>query len=134
VLLLVIVGLVLVSIAALIHVYVFVLESLTWTSPRTREIFGVRSAEEAAATRLLAFNQGFYNLFLAVGTLVGVGLVLVATPHSFFLGLVVFGAASMAAAGVVLAVSQPKLLRAALIQLLPPALGLAALGLGLAIR
>jgi putative membrane protein len=126
-------GLVLVTIAALIHVSVFVLESLTWTTPRTRAVFGVRSVEEAETMRLLAFNQGFYNLFLGVGTLVGVVLVLVGAPGSFALGMIVLGAASMAAAGVVLAASQPKLLRAALIQLLPPALGLAAIVLALLI-
>jgi putative membrane protein len=129
--LLIVLGLVLVTIAALFHVYVFVLESLLWTTPRTRAIFGLRSSEEAETTRLLAFNQGFYNLFLGVGTLAGVWLALATVPHPFYLGLVVFGAASMAGAGVVLAVSQPRLLRAALLQFLPPALGLAALAIGL---
>ncbi len=126
-------GLVLVTIAALIHVYVFVLESLTWTTPRTRAVFGVRSVEEAETMRLLAFNQGFYNLFLGLGALVGMVLPFVGVPRTFGLGMVVLAAASMAAAGVVLALSQPKLLRAALIQFLPPALGLAAIGLGLAV-
>jgi putative membrane protein len=125
----IILGLVLVSIAALFHAYVFVLESLRWTAPRTQAAFGVRSAEEAEATRLLAFNQGFYNLFLAVGTAVGVVLVVAGLTAQGY-ALIVLGAGSMAAAGVVLAVSQPKLLRAALLQLLPPALGLAALGVG----
>jgi putative membrane protein len=129
----IILGLVLVSIAAVFHAYVFVLESLRWTAPRTRAAFGVRTAEEAETTRLLAFNQGFYNLFLAVGTAAGVVLVAAgATAQGY--ALIVPGAGSMAAAGVVLAVSQPKLIRAALIQLLPPALGLAALGVGALLR
>jgi putative membrane protein len=123
-----ILGLVLVSIAALFHAYVFVLESLTWNTPRTRATFGVRSDEEARATRLLAFNQGFYNLFLAVGTEVGLVLV-VSGPRTAGLAVIVFGAGSMAAAGAVLAVSQPKLIKAALLQFLPPALGLAAIGI-----
>ena len=127
-----ILGLVLVSIAALFHAYVFVLESLTWTTPRTRAAFGIRSDEEARATRLLAFNQGFYNLFLAVGTAVGVVLVAFMVSRTVGYALILFGAGSMAAAGVVLAVSQPKLLRAALLQLLPPALGLAAIGIAAA--
>ena len=125
-----ILGLVLVSIAALFHVYVFVLESLTCNTPRTRATFGIRSDEEAAATTLLAFNQGFYNLFLAIGTVAGVVLTLVAPTRPAGFAVIAFGAGSMAAAGLVLAVSQPKLLRAALLQLLPPALGLVALGFG----
>jgi putative membrane protein len=129
----IILGLVLVSVAAAFHAYVFVLESLRWTAPRTRAVFGVRTDEEAQTTRLLAFNQGFYNLFLAVGTAVAVVLVAAgATAQGY--ALIVLGAGSMAAAGVVLAGSQPKLIRAALIQLLPPALGLAALGVGALLR
>lgn len=128
-----ILGLVLLSIAAVFHGYVFVLESLRWTAPRTRAAFGLRTVEEAETTRLLAFNQGFYNLFLALGTAVGVVLVAAgATAEGY--ALLVLGAGSMAAAGVVLAVSQPRLLRAALLQLLPPALGLAALGIGAILR
>jgi putative membrane protein len=129
----IILGLVLVSLAAVFHAYVFVLESLAWTAPRTRAAFGVRSAEEAEATRLLAFNQGFYNLFLAVGAIVGVVLVVAGGTAAGY-ALIVLSAGSMAAAGVVLAVSQPRLLRPALLQLVPPALGLAALGIGVVLR
>ena len=59
------------GLAALLHVYIFVMESLTWTSARTRATFGT-TQEEAETTKLLAFNQGFYNLFLAIVTAVGV--------------------------------------------------------------
>ena len=58
------------ALAALLHVYIFVMESLTWTSARTRATFGT-TAEEAETTKLLAFNQGFYNLFLALGIVAG---------------------------------------------------------------
>ncbi|MFQ4148746.1 DUF1304 domain-containing protein [Arthrobacter sp. LAPM80] len=54
------------ALAALVHVYIFVLESVRWTAPGTRKTFGT-SQEEANATKELAFNQGFYNLFLAAG-------------------------------------------------------------------
>jgi putative membrane protein len=57
-------ALVFAALAALVHVYIWVLESLLWTAPRTRAVFGT-SEEEAATTKLLALNQGFYNLFLA---------------------------------------------------------------------
>jgi len=58
-------GLVFAALAALSHVYIFTMESLTWTSARTRATFGT-TAQEAETTKLLAFNQGFYNLFLAI--------------------------------------------------------------------
>ena len=58
-------ALVFAALAALVHVYIWVLESLLWTAARTRAVFGT-SEEEAETTKLLALNQGFYNLFLAV--------------------------------------------------------------------
>ena len=51
-------GLIVAALAALLHVYIFVMESLTWTSPRTRAVFGT-TEEEAQTTKLLAFNRGF---------------------------------------------------------------------------
>lgn len=122
-------GLVLTGIAALIHVYIFTMESVTWTSARTRATFGT-TPEEAAATRELAFNQGFYNLFLAV--LVALGTVLVAAgERAVGATLVLAGAGSMVAAGLVLLVSSPSKARAALVQLVPPALGVVLLVVGL---
>lgn len=50
-------ALVLAGLAALLHAYIWVMESLTWTSPRTRATFGT-SREEAEATKELAFNPG----------------------------------------------------------------------------
>ncbi|MDF2806363.1 MAG: epimerase [Cellulosimicrobium sp.] len=123
------VGLALAGVAAAIHVYIFVMESLTWTSARTRATFGT-SREEAEATQELAFNQGFYNLFLAV--LVVLGIVLYATDRQDVgLTLVVAGAGSMVAAGLVLILSSPSKARAALVQLVPPLLGVVGVVVGL---
>ena len=36
----VVVGLALAGVAALIHVYIFYLESVVWTTPRARAVFG----------------------------------------------------------------------------------------------
>ncbi|MGW5438758.1 DUF1304 domain-containing protein [Nocardia asteroides] len=119
------VAVVFVGIAVLLHGYIFVMESLRWTQPRTRATFGI-SAEEAAATREMAFNQGFYNLFLAVVAAVGLGFTLFGDT-GIGLALVLAGAGSMVAAGVVLLVSSPDKARAALIQLVPPLIGCAAL-------
>ena len=49
------VALIFAGLAALLHVYIFVMESLTWTTPRTRAVFGT-TAEEAQTTKMLAFN------------------------------------------------------------------------------
>ena len=57
--------------AALLHVYIWVLESFRWTEPATRKAFGT-SESDAETTKPMAYNQGFYNLFLAIITLVGV--------------------------------------------------------------
>ena len=54
----VIAGLVLAGLAALFHVYVFYLESLAWSSERTRAAFG-NSVGVASVTKPLAFNQCF---------------------------------------------------------------------------
>ncbi len=51
-------ALVLAGLAALLHACIWVMESLTWTSPRTRATFGT-SREEPEVTKELAFNQGF---------------------------------------------------------------------------
>ena len=68
-------GLVLTGAAALLHVFIFYLESVVWTT-KARAVFGT-SAAEAEATKEMAFNQGFYNLFLAIVTAVGIVLVAV---------------------------------------------------------
>ena len=64
--------------SALLHVFIFYMESISWTSERTRATFNM-SAEAAENTKEMAFNQGFYNLFLALEVFVGV-LVYVHVP------------------------------------------------------
>ena len=120
------VGLVASGVAALVHIYIWVLESLTWTSPRTRAVFGIRTAEEAETLRKLAFNQGFYNLFLAVMALAGIVLY-AAGETAVGATLIYAGAGSMVLAAVVLQLSNRAMIRAALIQGLPPLIGLIAL-------
>jgi putative membrane protein len=111
------------AIAGLVHVLFFCMESLWWTKPAVYRRF--RSTEaEALVTRSLAFNQGFYNLFLAAGALGG--LVLVATGHGGAgMILAAWSCASMLAAAVVLAASSPQMLRGAAVQGLPPLVFLA---------
>lgn len=122
-------GLVLAALAALLHVYIFVMESITWTSPGTRRVFGT-TEEEALATRSMALNQGFYNLFLAIE--VAVGIVLHVVGHEDVgVALVLAGVGSMLAAALVLVVSSPDKASAAVKQGAFPLVAVVLLVLGL---
>ncbi|QIK62671.1 DUF1304 domain-containing protein [Leucobacter viscericola] len=107
-------AMILAGIAALLHVYIFVMESITWTSRKTRATFGI-SEQEAEATREMAFNQGFYNLFLAIVTAVGVILLAIGQVPAGA-ALTFAGVGSMAAAATVLLLSSPDKRGAALKQ------------------
>jgi len=123
-------GLILVGVAALFHIYIFVLESLRWTAPGTRRAFGVRTEEEAEILKTMAFNQGFYNLFLAI--MVIIGLILYLAAETVVGATLIFaGAGAMVLAAVVLVVSSPRLVGAALLQGLAPLQGIIFLAIGL---
>jgi putative membrane protein len=122
-------GLVFAGLAALLHVYIFTMESLTWTSARSRAIFGT-TPEEAETTRLLAFNQGFYNLFLAIVTILGIPPVIMG-DKAVGVALVLAGVGSMAAAAIVLFFSARDKARAAVIQGTLPVIAIVLLVLGL---
>lgn len=99
--------------AALLHVYIFVLETLRWEEESTRRVFGT-TPETAAITKQLAANQGVYNLMLAV---VGaVGSVLVFSHEGAGLALMLAGAGSMLVAALYLVLSDPGKARAAVTQ------------------
>src|SRR5688572_26704831 len=105
------------------------MESVLFTRPAVWRVFGVPSQRDADTIRMWALNQGFYNLFLALGTVAG--MIAVALDHrAVGVALIAFGAAAMTAAGVVLvAAGGAKFLRAASIQAVPPVVALAALAL-----
>jgi len=104
-----------------IHAYFFLLESVWFMRPAVWGRFGLKSPEHAALVRSFAFNQGFYNLFLAIGVLVGLSLI--ATDElAPGRAIVMFACGSMVAAGLVLVGNNRKFLRAALIQIVPPAI------------
>ena len=111
-----------VGLAALLHVYIFAMESLWWTRPETWKRFGVADQAAAETTRPMAYNQGFYNLFLGVGA--ALGLVLWFAGHE---GdgktLVLFSTACMWLAASVLVTSGRGYLRAALTQGTLPFIG-----------
>ncbi len=62
-----------VLLVALLHVYILVLEMFLWDKPAGLRAFG-QTPQSAAATKVLAANQGLYNGFLAAGLFWGLGL------------------------------------------------------------
>jgi putative membrane protein len=119
------VALVFAGLAALVHVYIFWLEALAFDTVG-RKAFGV-GADDAAVMRPWAFNQGFYNLFLAIGTTVGVAI-----EHSnrdAGIALVLLAVGSMLAAATVLFTSDPGKARGAVVQGTFPAICLVLLAL-----
>ncbi len=123
--------------AAALHVYIFTMESFTWTSPATWKRFGLSSQADAETTKPLAYNQGFYNLFLAIGAFIGVGCVAFGAggPGQVVGWTLIFSCCgSMLLAAAVLALSGRKYLRAAVTQgttpLLAVVLGLLAVTAG----
>ncbi|MFT4029875.1 MAG: DUF1304 domain-containing protein [Protaetiibacter sp.] len=117
--------------AAAVHVYIWILESVLWSRESTRRIFGVRSAEEGDTLRPMAYNQGFYNLFLALGVVVGLVLAWSGMP-SAGLVLTVFSCLCMVLAALVLLTSNRRMLRAAIVQGAAPLLAIVLLTIVLA--
>jgi putative membrane protein len=114
---------VMVTLAAALHIAIFFMESVTWTRPAVWRRFGLTDQAAAETTRPLAYNQGFYNLFLAIGAIVGLILYRVGTPGAG-LALILFTMGSMLAAAVVLVTSGSGHLRSALIQGTLPLIGI----------
>jgi putative membrane protein len=67
------VGNAVVAIVALLHLYFLVLEMFLWDKPAGLRAFGL-TPEAAAASKVLAANQGLYNGFLAAGLIWGLTL------------------------------------------------------------
>lgn len=55
-------GLIFSILSALLHIFIFYMESFAWTGEKSRTVFDL-TQDEAENTREIAFNQGFYNLF-----------------------------------------------------------------------
>lgn len=115
------------ALAALLHVYIFVMESIQWSRPVVWRRFGVPDQASADITRPMAYNQGFYNLFLAVGATLGIVLFWTGAPDTVAdvagRTLILFSLGSMSAAALVLITTGRKYLRAALVQGTLPLIG-----------
>ena len=130
-----VVAIVLAVLAALLHVAIFFMEAVAFRRPAVHARFGTRPADVEAVAPW-AFNQGFYNLFLAIGALVGAGLAGAGADGSPMqvagLALVLASCGSMLAAALVLLASSRAMARAAAMQGTIPALAVVAAVLTLA--
>lgn len=107
---------VVVGLVALVHVYILVLEMFLWDRPSGLRAFG-QTKEAAAASKVLAANQGLYNGFLAAGLIWGLSLGAEGTHVKvFFLACVLI-------AGIYGALTASR--RILFVQAIPAAIGLA---------
>lgn len=109
------------TLAAILHIGFFYVEAILYQKAEGYKIFKTPK-EHHQAVKIWALNQGYYNLFLALGTLWGLFYVL--KKQVMLAGVLVsFCGLSMVGAGVVLWLSAPHLRRGALLQIMPPLLG-----------
>jgi putative membrane protein len=110
--------------AALVHVLIFTMESVLWAAPSIWRRFGLSSQAEADVVEPMAFNQGFYNLFLALAVVLGLLLLGWGNPIAGKWVLLV-ALSSMVLASVILLVTSRRMWCAALVQGVAPLLGIA---------
>lgn len=104
-----------IALVALLHVWFLVLEMVLWEKPAGLRAFG-QTREAAAASKVLAANQGLYNGFLAAGLAWGLWL----GPAGF--GVKAFFLGCVLVAGVFGGLTASR--KILLVQALPAALGL----------
>lgn len=111
------------GIVGLLHIWIFLMESVLWMRPAIFGRFGVKGKDQAEILRNVFFNQGFYNLFLAAGCIYGA--VFFQMHPTYAPAIMMFACASVMGAGIVLLASAgSRMARAAIIQGLPPAVTL----------
>lgn len=64
---------ILIALIGIMHLYFFILESYLYSGNKGRKIFNLTD-EKIKYTKVLAFNQGYYNLCLGIGLLFGIYL------------------------------------------------------------
>jgi len=114
---------ILIAAAAVVHLVFFAMESMLWSSPGVWRRFGLSSQHDADTVRPMAYNQGFYNLFLAGGAVVGLVLYWTTLRQVGF-GLVFFCGVCMVLASLVLVTTGRRFLGAAAVQGVLPLAGL----------
>ena len=106
---------VVVGLVALIHVYILVLEMFLWDKPAGLRAFG-QTREAAAASKVLAANQGLYNGFLAAGLFWGL------SPGAAGTGVKVFFLGCVLVAGIYGALTASR--KILFVQAVPAAIGI----------
>lgn len=124
------IALMFIALAALLHVFIFYLEVFAWDGPQARSVFGAASAQELETTRFMAYNQGVYNLMLAVVAALGIVFWLVG-KHEAGAALMFAGAGSMIVAALALALKSPSHRSAAAKQAAFAVIGVVLLGITL---
>ncbi|MBM9499530.1 DUF1304 domain-containing protein [Leptospira sp. 201903071] len=120
---------ILAGIVGALHVWIFLMESVLWMRPAIHRRFGVTDKKLAEAMKGIFLNQGFYNLFLAIGALYGA---LFFEVHANYApAIMIFSCLSVFGAGLVLFASKPAMARAAIIQGLPPLIAIALIGVSI---
>jgi putative membrane protein len=99
------------------------MESMLWSAPAVWRRFGFGSQRDADVVRPMAYSQGFYNLFLAGGSVVGLVLYWTTLRQVGF-GLVFFCGVCMVLASLVLVTTGRRFWAAALLQGALPLVGL----------
>jgi putative membrane protein len=110
-----------IAITALLHAFFFKLESLDFMKPRTLQRFQL-TPQDASVVKIWAFNQGFYNLFLACGLAYALDLLHGGHPVEGKV-LAQFILLAITGAGLVLGFSAPQKKVAAAVQALPALIG-----------
>lgn len=105
------------SISSVIHLLFFKLESIDFMKPEVLLKFDLDSTS-GAFVETWAFNQGFYNLFLAIGLILAT-ICIFKFKNKSHVVLANFILVTMIFAGLVLYISVPAKLAAALIQAVP---------------
>lgn len=109
------------ALSAAVHIGFFIYESIVLQRPSGQKILNLDD-KSFKHVRMWAFHQGFYNLFLAIGTIIG--LIFVRKQQVMLAGVLTsFCGASMFIAGVLLWFTVPAMRKMALLQALPPLLG-----------
>lgn len=113
------------GVAGILHVGFWLMEAVWWRRPRVWRLFGVASQDEAELLSFAMLNQGYYNLFLGIGAIVGAVLVPTEIPgRTTLLG---YCALFMLGAAAILYRARRTMVRAALVQGLPAVIALVAL-------
>lgn len=112
-----------VILAGILHVLFFAMESVFFMNEQVYTRFRFETLAEAEIVQGFAYNQGWYNLFLAIAALVGVFMAGKLKPN---VGntLAMYACLSMLGAALVLITSSIEMARAATIQGVFPLLAL----------